>query len=311
MDARCDGGQSRRMTKVILTTKRTPTYDDLPEQHYHFPRTYLRVAESAIGDWIVYYEPRRTTGHLSSRGGRESYFATARITAIRPDPVTPGHFYADIEDYLEFDHTVPFKDGDHYFESGLRRLDGGTSKGAFGRAVRPLPDAEYALILAAGFRETLILDRPQLPSYGPGVAEEPATFERPIVERLTSRLFRDAAFSTTVKNAYANTCAITGLKIINGGGRSEVQAAHIRPVADMGTDSVRNGIALCGTVHWMFDRGLLSLGDDYSILTAGDKVPDTIQRLINPTRKLLLPGRADIRPHPQFLNFHRREVFKG
>jgi putative restriction endonuclease len=299
------------MTKAILTTKPSSNYDDRRDQRYHFPKTYLRVIEEAVGDTIIYYEPRRNSVDLSSRDGRMSYFAAARISSVRPDPATPDHYYADIIDYLDFTNPVPFKEGERYFESRLHHRDDRTNRGQFGRAVRPLPDAEYDLIMASGFQDVLTPDRPRVSPYGPGMAEEPATFERPIVERLTSRLFRDAAFSTTVKNAYANTCAITGLKIINGGGRSEVQAAHIRPVADMGTDSVRNGIALCGTVHWMFDRGLLSLGDDYSILTAGDKVPDTIQRLINPTRKLLLPGRADIRPHPQFLNFHRREVFKG
>jgi putative restriction endonuclease len=104
---------------------------------------------------------------------------------------------------------------------------------------------------------------------------------------------------------------MTGLKIINGGGRPEVQAAHIRPVAESGPDSVRNGLALCGTIHWMFDRGLLSLDDDLTILMAADRVPDTVMRMINPQRKLLLPGRSELRPHQQFLRFHRNSVFKG
>ena len=67
------------MTKAVLTTKVDPTYDDLPEARYHFPRAYLRQVEAAVGDWIVYYEPRRTSGDLSSRGGRQAYIATARI----------------------------------------------------------------------------------------------------------------------------------------------------------------------------------------------------------------------------------------
>ena len=71
---------------------------------------------------------------------------------------------------------------------------------------------------------------------------------------------RDAAFARVVQAAYGATCADTGLKIIKGGGRAEVQAAHIRPVKDKGPDSVRNGIALSATAHWMFDRGLISLG---------------------------------------------------
>jgi putative restriction endonuclease len=144
-----------------------------------------------------------------------------------------------------------------------------------------------------------------------GLGEEQATFERLAVEHVTNRPCRDAAFSSAVRSAYDDTCAITGLKIINGGGRPEVQAAHIRPVADSGPDSVRNGLALCGTVHWMFDRGLLSLDDEFTILTAAKGVPDTVQRLTNPARKPTLPKPLDYRPHRQFLRFHRETVFKG
>ena|ERR1700738_681111 len=74
------------MPKAIFTTKIDPTYDDLPEERYHFPRTYLRQVEAARGNWIVYYEPRRRSVDLSSRGGRQAYFATARVDRIEPDP---------------------------------------------------------------------------------------------------------------------------------------------------------------------------------------------------------------------------------
>jgi putative restriction endonuclease len=298
------------LAKAVFTTKPDPTYDDLPEFRYHFPRSYLRQAEAAVSDWIVYYEPRRISGDLGSRGGRQAYFATARVTALQPDPTKVDHFYAFVSDFLEFDRAVPFKEGGHFYESGLRRADGGTSKGAFGRAVRPITDGEYDLIVRAGFADILAPEAMVEPALT-GVAEEPATFDRPIVERMTVRPFRDAAFAVAVKSAYDNTCAITGLKIINGGGRTEVQAAHIRPVAASGPDSVRNGLALCGTVHWMFDRGLLSLDDDFTILMARDRVPDTIQRLANADGKLRAPVRPELRPHPQFLRFHRERVFKG
>ena len=29
------------MVKAVLTTKVDPSYDDLPEERYHYPRTYL------------------------------------------------------------------------------------------------------------------------------------------------------------------------------------------------------------------------------------------------------------------------------
>ncbi len=69
-----------------------------------------------------------------------------------------------------------------------------------------------------------------------------------------------------------------------------VPAALIRPVADLGPDSVRNGIALSGTVHWMFDRGLLSVDDDYSILIAEDRLPAPVPGLVNPDRRLCPPS---------------------
>ncbi len=299
------------MTKAIFTTKPDPTYDDLPEIRYHFPRTYLGTAEAAVGDWIIYYEPRRSSGDLSSKGGRLAYFAVAKLNAIHPDPNLTDHFYALVSDYLEFDEAVPFREGGHYYESALQREDGATNKGQFGRAIRLIPDAEYDMILRRGFAP--ILTPTQTAAYSEhSIADEPESFERPLIERVVSRPFRDAAFAIAVKAAYDNTCAITGLQIINGGGRAEAQAAHIRPVAAQGPDSVRNGLALCGTAHWMFDRGLLSIADDYSLLLAKGRVPDPVVRMINPDGKLRLPqSRHDLWPHHQFLRYHRENVFKG
>jgi putative restriction endonuclease len=300
------------MTKAVFTTKVDPTYDDLPEERYQFPRTYLRQAEAAIGDWIVYYEPRRTSGDLSSRGGRQAYFATAKVERIEPDPIRTDRFYAFVSSYLEFERPVSFKEGERYFEGALARADGKTNKGAFGRAVRFIPDADYDLILQAGFIRTI----GEISNVAPkgnedssSFAEEHLSYDRPIVERMISRPFREAAFAVGVKEAYANTCAMTGFNIINGGGRAEVQAAHIRPVARHGPDSIRNGLALSGTIHWMFDRGLVSIDENYSILVARDRLPDTVTRMLR--NELLLPDRPDQRPHAHFLRYHRDQIFKG
>jgi putative restriction endonuclease len=301
------------VTKAVFTTKVEPHYDDLPEDRYHFPRAYLRQVEVTVGDWIIYYEPRRTSADLQSRGGRQSYFATAHVQRIAPDPRREDHFYAYVADYLEFDRAVPFKDGELYYEQGLRRSDGGTSKGAFGRAVRTITDLEYDTILKSGFVRTLIESGSKRAAEGLPAAfdEEAKLFERPIVEMVVARPFRDAAFAVSVKAAYSNTCAMTGLQIINGGGRAEVQAAHIRPVAAGGSDSVRNGLALSGTIHWMFDRGLVSVDDDFTILAASGHLPPAITRLFRADRKLVIPNRPEISPHPAHLRYHRENIFKG
>ena len=83
---------------------------------------------------------------------------------------------------------------------------------------------------------------------------------------LTLRTVRDRVFRTRVLKAYDRRCAFTGFQFINGGGRAEVEAAHIKSVEAKGPDVVQNGVALSGTVHWMFDRGLLAVADNSEIL---------------------------------------------
>jgi putative restriction endonuclease len=111
--------------------------------------------------------------------------------------------------------------------------------------------------------------------------------------------------------AYDERCAITGLKLINGRGRAEVAAAHIRPVEASGPDIVSNGIALSGTAHWMFDRGLISLADDLEILISRQtNNPQEIRSIINKSGQALAPHRISARPHPHFLKWHRENCFK-
>ena len=299
------------MPKAVFTTKVDPAYDDLPEQRYHFPRTYLRAVRGALKDWIVYYEPRRSSVDLSSSGGRQSYFATAFLDDIQPDPYRENHYYACVSNYLEFHRPVPFREGDHYYESKLRKVDGSTNKGQFGRAVRLLKDGEYSLILAAGF-EPKTDDSESLRLLREGASDDDQLLrDRPFVDQISHRPFRDRVFATGVKRAYDNTCAISGLRIINGRGRAEAQAAHIRPVKDDGPDSVRNGLALSATVHWMFDRGLISINDDYTLLLKKVSIPDSALNLINPQRRLRLPAQPRDYPHRRFLQFHRKHVFTG
>ncbi len=231
---------------------------------------------------------------------------------VDADPRRANHYYAYVEDYLEFDRPVPFRERDFFYESGLRKEDGSTNKGRFGRSVRLLPDAEYGMILAAGF-ETGAAERERF-GIREGVRRGPGLLEladRPTIERLSRRPFRDRVFATGIKRAYDNTCAVSGLRIINGGGRAEGQAAHIRPVHADGPDSLRNGVALSSTFHWMFDRGLISIDDDYSLLFKRNAVPGNVLSLVNPDGRLRVPEQEIHRPHRRFLEYHREVVFKG
>ena len=214
-------------------------------------------------------------------------------------------------DYMNFDQPVPFRQGNELFESSLRS-DGVTGlSGEFRNAVRLMPDHEFEAILAAGYIAPRA-EEARAAQAQPGFAEEASDFQRPIVEQLIRRPFREAAFSRQVKAAYGNRCAFTGLDMRNGGGRAEVDAAHIKPVGDghNGPDSIRNGLALTKTVHWMFDRGLISIDSDYKILAAKPLVPEPILRLLDPGGHVLLPEKPQDRPHPAFLEYHRNNIFK-
>lgn len=94
--------------KGVFTAKPIPSYDDLPEVRYHFPKTYLNHVLRTVDDWIVCYEPRRSSAEMSSRGGCQGYFATARVTRIEQDPGASGLYYAHMDEYIEFDHVAPF-----------------------------------------------------------------------------------------------------------------------------------------------------------------------------------------------------------
>jgi putative restriction endonuclease len=295
------------MANAIFTTQAIPTYDDLPEIRYHFPATYLRTAEQAVGDWIIYYEPRREKSSATSARGRQSYFATARVDRIERDRKKADHFYAFVSGYLEFTNAVPFREGDVFYETLLRKEDGSTNKGRFGRSVRIITRSEYDLICQLGFADSAEIS-PSTAAFL--AAEEAVEYHASRGTIITERPFRDAAFTKVVREAYESTCAMTGLRLVNGGGRCEIEAAHIKPVEDEGPDSPRNGIALSRTIHWMFDRGWLSISESGGILVAKKLVPDPVRRMLNPDGKIRIPSTVAWTPHPIFLRHHRAK-FKG
>ncbi|KQN01687.1 hypothetical protein ASE82_14720 [Sphingomonas sp. Leaf230] len=95
---------------------------------------------------------------------------------------------------------------------------------------------------------------------------------------------RDRVFRRVVLRAYDECCAVTGLKLINGGGRAEIEAAHIQPVEANGPDIISNGMALSGTARWMFDRGLIGFDSETRILVSRQaNDPDSVLSIVNAT----------------------------
>ena len=301
--------------KAVFDVKPGSGYDDDITRRYHFPArsNYLDAARNAVGDWVLFREPQRN-------GGRRAYIATARVIGVEPDPERVDHYYANVADYLEFPTPVPFVSDGRYAETLLRTIVDPSRVGQAvqGKSMRPILGEDFEDIVLAGLNETLDpsnarkLDLDMLPLQMPlpqvGFAE---TVDRQVEQILLNRIIRDATFRLEVCRAYEDKCAVTGLRMINGGGRAEVQAAHIKPVAAGGPDVVQNGIALSATVHWLFDRHLISIDENHRLLVAHNRVPSELRNLFRPDHQgLHLPSDPRLRPHPSFLA-HHREAFAG
>ncbi len=294
----------------VLIHRPDSKYEDNPAEKYQFPKSYLSRAKNFVGNWILYYEPTKIK---DTRG----YYAAAKIERISPDPNHSDMFIAYIQEgsYFDFSNQVSFKDETGLVEKGLYN-DQGAISGRAQWAVRPISTEDFNRILDLGIdvkSDTLPrFDENQRADF---LEEAQAPFDISVERRRMAlsgnRLVRDRVFRKTVLTAYDSRCAFTGLKLINGGGRAEVQAAHIKPVASNGPDTVKNGVALSGTAHWMFDRGLIGLSDNLEILISrhvNDR--DSIEGLINKSGFARVPSDERQMPHPSFIKWHRENCFK-
>lgn len=177
------------MTFGVFMHKDGSIYDDIPEVHNQFPKSYLSRAERMVGDWIVYREPVKLP---QSKG----FFAVAKVERIVPDPDISDRYRALIEpgSYLPFSPTVPHKVDGQPVERDLANAQA---------AVRPLSNSDFARIFALGLPaddtlprvgELEALDRVQ-------ARQVPFEIERPIIQSLVNRPFRDRAFRRAVLHA--------------------------------------------------------------------------------------------------------------
>lgn len=300
--------------KGVFEVSGNSRYDDFVSERYHFPSQYLKNVQRCVGDWIVYRETRASKGRLA-------YIAVAYVDRIEPDPADRTHFYARVSLYLEFDRHVPYRDATGRFaERFLRELPraGDAGRALRGGSVRELEDDDFVAIVNRGLEATLDpsnrirleLDPTRLDPATEQLLAQPPTLRR-VEAMLINRKVRDANFRSHILAAYEDTCAVTGLRIMNGGGRAEAQAAHIWSVKSGGPDVVQNGIALSATAHWLFDRHLISFDDDFRLLVSHNKVPAELRQLFPPLgKRVRLPSDPTLQPAKAYVARHR-ELFAG
>lgn len=144
--------------------------------------------------------------------------------------------------------------------------------------------------------------------------EEPQAKYKHISKYTEEDVFvRNGLFKRLVPKLYQQQCSFTGMSLNSTYKHSFVDACHIIPFSHSHNDKVTNGIALCPNMHRAFDRGLLSIDENYRILvsehlTEDRNHPYALSALKG--RKILLPQQQNHYPAQEALAWHREGVFK-
>jgi putative restriction endonuclease len=123
---------------------------------------------------------------------------------------------------------------------------------------------------------------------------------------------RDQGFRKIIVTLYEHRCSLCGLRMITPEGYTAVDAAHIMPWSESHDDRPTNGMALCKLCHWSFDKGLMSVGEDYevmissSIRTEKNMLGHTLTLMDRP---IFMPRKTQYRPDQGNLAWHRKEKF--
>lgn len=128
---------------------------------------------------------------------------------------------------------------------------------------------------------------------------------------------RDPDFRDAVLRAYERRCAVCDFDLRIADDLFGLEAAHIQWHAAGGPDSVPNGLALCSFHHKALDRGVIGLdreSGEYRLLVSNEltgRSPAFAEVLDLRGRSLRPPQEDEQRPAPEYVGWHRREVFRG
>lgn len=124
---------------------------------------------------------------------------------------------------------------------------------------------------------------------------------------------RDPEFRNRVLRAYSYQCAICGLNIQSRNEHLGVEAAHIMWHQAGGPDIESNGLTLCSMHHKFFDRGAVTINNEYRICISQEVygtfgLDDWLLKYHgSPIRN---PIEKEFAPDPKYLDWHLKQVFK-
>lgn len=120
---------------------------------------------------------------------------------------------------------------------------------------------------------------------------------------------RSASFKRLVPMIYDFGCAASHWRLTSSSDVSMIDACHIVPFSESYDDTITNGIALAPTMHRAFDRGLISISDDYLVLIANNFNEEGLDWSIRRLRgkQILLPKNTNHWPGKENLRWHREQ----
>ena len=134
--------------------------------------------------------------------------------------------------------------------------------------------------------------------------------EAPVPERR-----RDPEFRVKVLRAYRYRCAMCGYDGRLDAAAVGLEAAHVRWWAEGGPDETNNGLCLCVMHHKLFDRGVLGIRQDRSIMVSGQFVgwgnaaEEIVMALAG--HHLAAPRAGESKVSQEHLRWHEDEVFRS
>ena len=124
---------------------------------------------------------------------------------------------------------------------------------------------------------------------------------------------RGPIFRREIVKLYDETCCMSGLRVSATFTITMVDACHIEQFAKTFNNHPTNGIALCPNLHRAFDRGAISVNDNYEIILSKsfkENIDSDYSFHKLEGKSIILPKNTQYNPSLECFAWHRKNVFK-
>jgi putative restriction endonuclease len=129
-------------------------------------------------------------------------------------------------------------------------------------------------------------------------------------EFLTRARLGQGAFRVLVTEAYVRRCAVTGERTLPA-----LEAAHIKPFAQLGPNVTENGLLMRSDLHKLFDLGYISVTPELHV-EVSRKIKEEYENgrdyyALHGKQLAVIQAAQHDRPSGEFLQWHNQNVYLG